>query len=150
MDHRLKRTHAYAKKGEKIHGLTYGQRKGRTNIIGAWNKKFKLFATKTYDHTIRKSVFIDWLKECLVPKLKQGLVVIMDNAPWHKGIDIKEIIESTGAKLIMLPPYSPDMNPIEPAWANLKHDIKTNAHAFDEPKDNISAQLTKNNHYYSN
>ncbi len=52
----------------------------------------------------------------------------MDNAPWHKGAEIKEIIEETGAKLLYLPPYSPDLNPIEHAWANLKQFIKKLAH----------------------
>ena len=73
------------------------------------------------------------------------MVVIMDNAPWHKGNDIKELIESTGAKLIKLPPYSPDLNPIEHAWANLKHYIKSAKHLFDNLLDNILAQLIKMN-----
>jgi transposase len=52
----------------------------------------------------------------------------MDNAPWHKGEEIKKIIEETGAKLLYLPPYSPDLNPIEHAWANLKQFIRKLAH----------------------
>ena len=87
-----------------------------------------------------------WIKERLVPYLKKGIAVIMDNAPWHKGPEIKAMIESTGAKLIMLPPYSPDLNPIEPAWANLKQAIKSNVHKFEDIKINIEAQLKKLNH----
>lgn len=144
--HKLTRTHAYAKSGHRVHGLTYGKRKGRTNIIGAWSSAFKLFATQSYDHTINKAVFMDWIQTKLLPWLKQGMVVIMDNASWHKGKDLRELIESTGAKLLMLPPYSPDMNPIEHAWANLKQAIKTNAHAYKTIDQNIKTQLKNMNH----
>lgn len=144
--HKLARTHAYAKAGERIHGHTYGKRKGRTNIIGAWSSTFKLFATQSYEHTINKSVFMGWIQTKLLPWLKQGMIVIMDNAPWHKGKDLRALIESTGAKLLMLPPYSPDLNPIEHAWANLKSAIKSNTHRYKNISQNITAQLKNMNH----
>lgn len=65
----------------------------------------------------------------------------MDNAPWHKGNDIKRLIESTGAKLIKLPPYSPDLNPIEQAWANLKSAIKKAKKTISDMKQNIQKQI---------
>ena len=71
----------------------------------------------------------------------------MDNAPWHKGQDLKEIIESTGEKLIKLPPSSPDLNPIEHAWANLKEVIKTKATMCANVTQNINAQLRNMNHF---
>lgn len=74
------------------------------------------------------------------------MVVIMDNAPWHKGNDIKELIESTGAKLLKLPPYSPDLNSIEHAWANLKHYVKSAKKDFENFTENLTAQLLKMNH----
>lgn len=111
----MQRTHGYAVKGKKVHGLINGKRQGITNIIGAWSTTNKLFATKTYDHTVNKKVFVEWLNSHLLKHLQKGMVVIMDNAPWHKGNDIKDIIESTGARLIKLPPYSPDLNSIEHA-----------------------------------
>ena len=74
------------------------------------------------------------------------MVIIMDNAPWHKGNDIKELIENTGAKLIKLPPYSPDLNPIEHAWANLKHYVKSARKSFDSFADNLNAQILAMNH----
>lgn len=73
--------------------------------------------------------------------LAKGMVVIMDNAPWHKGDDIKQLIEATGAKLLKLPPYSPDLNPIEHAWANLKARIKKAASCIPDIHENISTQL---------
>lgn len=74
------------------------------------------------------------------------MVVIMDNAPWHRGDEITDLIESTGAKLIKLPPYSPDLNPIEHAWANLKHYVKSAKKNFEHFSENLAAQLLKMNH----
>lgn len=125
----MQRTHGRGNLGRRVWGYIAGKRAKRTNIIGAWSYGKGLFATRTYeDITVNRERFIDWLKTCLVPHLSVGKVVIMDNAPWHKGEEIKKIIEDTGAKLIFLPPYSPDLNPIEHAWANLKQFIKKLAH----------------------
>ena len=76
-------------KRDSAHGLTWGKRKGRTNIIGAWSCEQGLSAAQTYDHTVNKAVFLPWIKEKLLPILTQKMVVIMDNAPWHKGQDIR-------------------------------------------------------------
>ena len=56
----------------------------------------------------------------LVPELKSGQTVVMDNASFHKSLLVREAIEAAGCKLVYLPPYSPDLNPIEKFWANLK------------------------------
>lgn len=68
-------------------------------------------------------------------------MVIMDNAPWHKAEDIRLAIESRGAKLLFLPPYSPDLNPIEKAWANLKAAIRKAKPLFDDLDTNIMTQI---------
>ena len=141
--HKLARTHGYSPKGHRIHGLIYGCRKGRTNIVGAWSEGRKLFAAKTYEHSINKAVFMEWLKQTLCPELRAGHVVIMDNAPWHKGQEIRDMIEATQADLVMLPPYSPDLNPIENAWANLKAKIRKHASGPDDQKQNIQTQIKK-------
>lgn len=126
----MQRTHGRGNWGARVWGYIAGKRAKRTNVIGAWSYGKGLFATKTYeDTTVNRERFIDWLKTCLVPHLSSGKVVIMDNAPWHKGEDISKIIEATGAKLVFLPPYSPDLNPIEHAWANLKKFIRKLAHS---------------------
>jgi transposase len=59
-----------------------------------------------------------------VPKLKMGMVVVIDNASFHKSTRIKSLIESVGATLIYLPPYSPDLNPIEHYWHKIKTTIR--------------------------
>jgi transposase len=81
------------------------------------------------------------MKTSLLEHLQEGMLVIMDNAPWHKGVDIKELIESTGAKLIMLPPYSPDLNKIEHAWANLKAAVKKASSSIPDIPITIATQI---------
>ena len=94
-------------------------------MIGAWSSEAELFAAQTYEHTVNKGCFITYKKEC--PSFKGGMAVIagnIGNAPWHKGQEIRDIIEATGAILIYLPPYS-ELNPIKHAWANPKAAIKS-------------------------
>jgi transposase len=71
-------------------------------------------------------IFMLWIEQQLVPSLKRGQVVVMDNASFHKSPKIRELIELAECRLIYLPPYSPDLNPIEIFWANMKHWIKQN------------------------
>jgi transposase len=65
-------------------------------------------------------VFLAYVEEVLVPELWPGAVVLMDNLSPHKSTGVRETIESVGARLLYLPPYSPDLNPIEKAWSKLK------------------------------
>jgi transposase len=67
-----------------------------------------------------RGVFETYLEEVLAPTLSEGQVVVMDNLSAHKGGRVREIIEGRGCELIYLPPYSPDLNPIEEAFAKLK------------------------------
>jgi len=66
------------------------------------------------------ALFEEWVEKCLVPALSQGDIVVMDNLPAHKGARVEQLIKSAGAELRYLPPYSPDMNPIEKAFSKLK------------------------------
>ncbi len=66
------------------------------------------------------ATFEDWVEKCLVPTLSQGDVVVMDNLSSHKGPKVEQLIKGVGAELRYLPPYSPDMNPIEKAYSKLK------------------------------
>ena len=66
------------------------------------------------------ALFEEWVEKCLVPTLSQGDIVVMDNLPAHKGARVEQLIKSAGAELRYLPPYSPDMNPIEKAYSKLK------------------------------
>jgi transposase len=67
-----------------------------------------------------REVFETYVEQILAPTLRRGQVVVMDNLTAHKGDRVKELIEERGCKLIYLPPYSPDFNPIEEAFAKIK------------------------------
>ena len=69
-------------------------------------------------------IFHAYLDHVLCPKLQPGQVVIMDNLSSHKVTGVRERIEACGASLLYLPPYSPDLNPIEKAWAKLKQQLR--------------------------
>lgn len=69
-------------------------------------------------------IFLEFVNKQLVPRLDKDKVVIMDNVSFHKVIGVKEAIEATGAQLVFLPPYSPDLSPIENMWSKIKYVIK--------------------------
>jgi transposase len=69
---------------------------------------------------VNGAVFKAWLAQDLLPKLTTSCVVVMDNATFHKVDGISELIEKAGHQLLYLPPYSPDLNPIEKKWAQVK------------------------------
>ena len=72
------------------------------------------------DGAVDRLAFETYVEKVLVPELRQGDVVVMDNLPGHKGPRVRQLIEGAGASLPYLPPYSPDFNPIENAFAKLK------------------------------
>ncbi len=73
------------------------------------------------DQPVNAQSFSDYIEQCLVPTLSPGDVVIMDNLSSHKKPAIRNAIRAVGARLLFLPPYSPDLNPIEQVFAKLKH-----------------------------
>jgi transposase len=70
-------------------------------------------------------VFLAYVEEVLAPQLWPGAVVLMDNLSPHKARGVQEAIEETGTRLLYLPPYSPDLNPIEQAWSKLKSHLRS-------------------------
>lgn len=64
--------------------------------------------------------FEAYIEQCLVPELREGDVVVMDNLAAHKKLIVQDLIERAGARVLYLPPYSPDFNPIEPSWSKFK------------------------------
>lgn len=78
-------------------------------------------------------LIVAWLEQCLLPQLSPGQVIVMDNAPFHKSSQIREVIEAAGCELLYLPSYSPDFNPIEHWWHRIKNAIRKELpqHDFD-------------------
>lgn len=77
-----------------------------------------------FEGTLNGAVFLSYVSNFLCPVLKEGQVVITDNAGAHKVKGVKELIESKGAKLLYLPPYSPELSPIEMCWSKVKQFLK--------------------------
>ena len=78
----------------------------------------------TLDGAMNKVAFLAYVEQVLVPTLKPGDIVVMDNLPAHKPLAVRKVIEAAGAELRLLPPYSPDFNPIEMAFAKIKAALK--------------------------
>ena len=79
-----------------------------------------ILADATFDGATNGELFRMFTAEVLVPRLKEGQVVVMDNLSAHKVAGVREAIEAAGARLMYLPPYSPDLNPIEMAISKIK------------------------------
>jgi transposase len=79
-----------------------------------------LTAPLVIDGAINGELFVAYVEQILMPALRPGDVVVMDNLSSHKRRRVRELIEGAGARLVYLPPYSPDLNPIERAFAKLK------------------------------
>lgn len=82
-------------------------------------------ASMTIEAPTDGDVFLAYLEHSLCPQLKPGQIVVMDNLSAHKVNGVRQLIEATGATLRYLPPYSPDFNPIEMCWAQVKQHLRT-------------------------
>ena len=115
----MPRTHGYSVKGKRCYGKHNWGARGRTNVIGALQGN-TLLTLSLFDGTINGDIFEGWLEQDLIPKLPERSVVIMDNAAFHKRPATQTLLEKAGHILMFLPPYSPDLNPIEHKWAQAK------------------------------
>jgi transposase len=79
----------------------------------------------TIDASTDADVFRTFVRSVLVPGLRPGMVVVMDNLSSHKVAGVREAIESIGCRVVYLPPYSPDLSPIEPVWSKAKQTIRS-------------------------
>ena len=106
--------------GQKVYGERPGNRRPRTSFLAARMPDGALAATLLWEGTCNALIFNDWLEKQLCPLLDENCVVIMDNAAFHKSAKTRALIQSAGAILLFLPPYSPDLNPIENDFGALK------------------------------
>lgn len=119
----LRLLYGYAPRGERVYDRApYGKGK-RLNLLG-WIGLDGKGCLAAYVGNVNKEVFTCFVKKRLVPELKPGDIVLWDNASFHRGDELKKMIEKRGATIKALPRYSPDYNPIELLWSKLKHYIK--------------------------
>jgi len=113
------RTHGYGRVGQRCYGKRDWHNRGRVNAIGAI-LDFELLTVDLWENNIDSDVFYAWVIEALLPKCPANAVIVLDNATFHKRKDIQAAIRDAGHLLEYLPPYSPDLNPIEHKWAQAK------------------------------
>jgi len=115
----MTRTHGRCLKGERLRmGFPDGHRKTTTLVAGL--RITGMIAPMVLDGPINGDWFEAYVTRVLVPELRHGDVVIMDNLSSHKRASVRDRIEAAGAMLRFLPPYSPDFNPMEKAFSRLK------------------------------
>jgi transposase len=115
----MARRHGRCPRGERLRvGIPHGHWK-TTTFVGALTLR-GFIAPFVLDGPINRDAFETYVEKVLVPELRAGDIVIMDNLTSHKGPSVRDMIEAAGAELRYLPPYSPDFNPIENAFSKLK------------------------------
>lgn len=123
LEESIYREYARSPQGQRIVGEKSGKRVARTSIIAGLNQG-KPLAPWTFQGYCNTEVILIWLEKEWIPQLKVGLVIIWDNASFHLSTKFNALIEAAGCRLLFLPSYSPDLNPIEKWWAKLKARIR--------------------------
>jgi transposase len=108
-----------APRGQRAIGTKPRARGNHLTVVGRLSMRDGLTA-QPWPGPMRRDDFLSWVESDLVPHLRPGDTVVMDNCSIHKGPEIVDLIEATGAKVAFLAPYSPDHNPIEEAWSKFK------------------------------
>ena len=116
---KMARTHGRCKRGQRLAAtVPHGHWKTTTFVAGL--RCDGVSAPFVVDRAMNRAIFVTYVEQCLVPTLSPGDIVVMDNLSAHKGDEVRRAIEGAGARLAFLPPYSPDLNPIELLFAKLK------------------------------
>ena len=119
----MARKYGRSRRGRRLRAaVPHGHYKTVTLVAGV--RLSGLVAQKAFDRPINAASFEEWVEKCLAPTLSKGDIVIMDNLSSHKGPKVEQLIKAVGAELRYLPPYSPDMNPIEMAYSQLKASLR--------------------------
>jgi transposase len=122
----MARLHGRAAPGERATGAVPQNWGENVSMISALGRE-GLRASLTVAGAVDGEVFLIYLREVLCPTLKAGDVVVMDNLGAHKVTGVRDAIEAAGAELRYLPPYSPDLNPIEQCWSKIKTALRAAA-----------------------
>jgi transposase len=111
--------YGYSPRGERVY-LEVPRNRGKNTALIASMSAGGMGECLAVEGAITKVIFEAYVEQVLTPSLRIGQVVVMDNLSAHKGEKVRELIEARGCELIYLPPYSPDLNPIEEAFSKIK------------------------------
>lgn len=132
VDHRLYREQGRALRGERLYQAVTGKRRERTSIIAA-SQQHKLIAPLVFQGSCNTAVVDVYFEKVLLPALPLGSVIVLDNARFHQSPTTQKLAEQAGCRLLFLPPYSPDLNPIEHLWATLKTRLRKDLATVSNP-----------------
>ena len=126
------REYGYAPRGEKVYGEISGKKFARTSVVAAKHGD-EIIAPFAFDGAMKADLFEGWIEHVFLPCLSNPhkSVLIMDNATFHNKNRLEDIADEYGFRLMFLPPYSPDLNPIENVWANIKNRLRFYLRLFD-------------------
>jgi transposase len=144
----MTRLYARASGGGRIYEATPDSRWKMLTILGALSTR-GMIAAMTIEEATDGDIFLAYLDHCLCPLLHTGDVVVMDNLSSHKVAGVEQRIKKSGAEVLYLPPYSPDLNPIEKAWSKLKTLLRSakarSKEALDQAITELLPQITPEN-----
>lgn len=131
VDEFMTRSCGRAPRGERLNVPRPGRKFKRLNVVAAWNgKQKKIIAPYIYSWNTTSAWFLVWFEFMLLPLLRPGTLIVMDNASFHKKAAIQSLAKLYKCVAVWLPKYSPDLNPIEKCWANLKNWLHLHSKTF--------------------
>lgn len=136
IDNREDYGYGWNERGKRFYDLKSGKRSLRVSILSGWCQG-KLIAPLTFEGSCNRLVFEQWLKEQLLTQMQPGQVLILDNATFHQGQTIKDLVESAGCQLKYLPPYSPDLNEIEHCWFPIKNRVRKSQGTIEDFRERV-------------
>lgn len=136
----MTRTYGRSPQGSRLIEKTPSGRWQTTTFLGALRAE-GFVAPLTVDGAINGPIFLAWVEQHLAPTLTPGDIVVMDNLSSHKVNGVRQAIEAAGAELRYLPPYSPDLNPIELAFSKLKKLLRDGAERTVDKLWNLCARV---------
>ena len=137
----MTRLYGRAPIGERLYDSeTPGDSGKNISLIGGMSID-GLIATMSIVGSVNTDVFLFYIQEILLPQLWVGAMIVMDNLPVHHASVVREAIEAVGAKVIFLPPYSPDLSPIELCWSKLKQLLRSAKARTQEALDQALTQI---------
>ena len=123
MDQFLHREYGWSQRGKLLFGKVSGRKFKRVGIVAAKIGK-SIIAPLQYDGTMDSCLFEVWFETRLLPCLAKNTVIVMDNASFHRKSKLYPLAQQAGVRLVFLPPYAPELNPIEQFWAWLKRYLR--------------------------
>lgn len=120
----LTRSHGRAPPGQRVVDRVPQENWKVMTMLGALRLE-GMVAGATVEAATDQAIFQSFVREALIPQLRPGDVVVWDNLPAHRAPELKKLLRKAGARLLPLPPYSPDLSPIEPAWSKIKQYLRS-------------------------